>query len=385
MVVGWCSNVSAGRSRSCSRSHSQYTWSTHSRETGLSVFGVPPPRPLYTHTQSHACNAVAALPLSSHGKCRVLHGAEPVCAIFARASQTRYHCREVEACSGSCDWGELDALAVTHTTVETFAVESADDEDDASEDTEPDSASEDTEPASEPTMAPTPAPTMAPTPPNFAAFAESLLTAYDGDQQAAHTAFAALLGALDIANDTPTAEEPEAEEPKPDPEPEPTVPDPPLALAAVAATCTAVTKKKKRYRNQPKKGSTNGLCSVHQPDPEPASSSSEETSDDSQSSPGVPTVPIATPKESGVNVRSGNISSTQRTCGPTVPTARDVCPRKNISSAWTTVLTRAIPMTRCLSRRLLSPPPGRPSGPTSHFFPFFFSFFLLNTMYPLGT
>jgi len=49
----------------------------------------------------------------------------------------------VEACSGSCDWGELDALAVTHTTVETFAVESADDEDDASEDTEPDSASED--------------------------------------------------------------------------------------------------------------------------------------------------------------------------------------------------------------------------------------------------
>ena len=76
---------------------------------------------------------------------------------------------------------------------------------------------------------PTPAPTMAPTPPNFAAFAENLLTTYNGDQQAAHTAFAALLGALDLVdNTTPTTpDEAEAEEPKPEPEPEPTVPDPP--------------------------------------------------------------------------------------------------------------------------------------------------------------
>ena len=112
---------------------------------------------------------------------------------------------------------------------------------------------------------------MAPTPPNFAAFAESLLTAYGGDQQAAHTAlsFAALLGALDLDNDTPTAEEPEAEEPTPEPEPEPTVSEPPLALAAVTATCE-FTKKKKRCRNKPKKGSTNALCALRQPSPEPS-------------------------------------------------------------------------------------------------------------------
>ena len=115
---------------------------------------------------------------------------------------------------------------------------------------------------------PTPAPTMAPTPPNFAAFAENLLTAYDGDQQAAHTAFAALLGALDLVdNVTPTTpDEPEPEEPKPDPEPEPTVPDPPLAILPPSPPpAPRLPKKKKRCRNQPKKGSTNGLCSVHQP------------------------------------------------------------------------------------------------------------------------
>ena len=113
---------------------------------------------------------------------------------------------------------------------------------------------------------------MAPTPPNFA---ESLLTAYNGDQQAAHTAFAALLHALDLENDTPTAEEPEVEEPKPEPAPEPeepTVPEPPLALAAITATCTAFTKRKKRCKNKVKKGSANGLCTLHQPDPESASS-----------------------------------------------------------------------------------------------------------------
>ena len=64
--------------------------------------------------------------------------------------------------------------------------------------------------------------------------------------------------------------------------PQPTLPEPPLALAAVTATCTAFTKKKKRCRNQPKKGTTNGLCSVHQPVPEPASSS-EQSSDESES------------------------------------------------------------------------------------------------------
>ena len=62
------------------------------------------------------------------------------------------------------------------------------------------------------------------------------------------------------------------------------MPEPPLALVAVTATCTTMTKKKKRCRNQPKKGSTNGLCSVHQPSPEPASSSSEEILDESESS-----------------------------------------------------------------------------------------------------
>ena len=43
-----------------------------------------------------------------------------------------------------------------------------------------------------------------------------------------------------------------------------------------------MTKRKKRCKNRVKKGSANGLCALHQPDPEPASSS-KESSDESHS------------------------------------------------------------------------------------------------------
>ena len=144
---------------------------------------------------------------------------------------------------------------------------------------------------------PTPAPTMAPTP-NFAAFAENLLTAHDGDQEAAHTAFAALLGALNLENDTPTApdEEPEPEEPNPEPEPEPTVPEPPVALAAVTATCTAITKRKKRCKNKVKKGSTNGLCALHQP------TAADHPSDDDAAAGPAAGDPLPEPKAAGPTV-----------------------------------------------------------------------------------
>jgi len=95
--------------------------------------------------------------------------------------------------------------------------------------------------------------------------------------------FAAFMAEYDGGNGAGPAPDPESEEATPElVPPDNTV----LALAAapVVNQCTATTKRKKRCKNKVKKGSTNGLCSVHQPSPEPASSSSEEILDESESS-----------------------------------------------------------------------------------------------------
>ena len=55
---------------------------------------------------------------------------------------------------------------------------------------------------------------------------------------------------------------------------------PPLVVAA-AAQCNAFTKKKKRCWKKAKKGATNGLCSVHQPNKIDLDEISNDGSDDS--------------------------------------------------------------------------------------------------------
>ena len=81
--------------------------------------------------------------------------------------------------------------------------------------------------------------------------------------QAMNAEFAAFMAEYDGGNGAGPAPDPESEEATPElVPPDNTV----LALAAapVVNQCTVTTKRKKRCKNKVKKGSTNGLCSVHQ-------------------------------------------------------------------------------------------------------------------------